>query len=233
MADMEKKGIIDWLKALKFSPEGGKVWRRRWGKCVIAAELPEGEKKGKILYGKPIRHGGGDGKFSRGFEQGENLVALECICRLLDKGYKPEHLILEKQWRIGITPKGGRADIVVREPDPESSDGESTLLIIECKTWGTEYENEIRRMERNGGQLFSYLQQTTDARYLCLYCSRVEGDSAAYENAIVKIADRPEDEEAAKNDESVLLYKNASTVEATARGVEEKLQSLLPLQRHF
>ena len=201
------------MKALKFKANSGEeIWHRHRDGCEIAVELPE-KGEGRIRYGKPIRHGGGDGEFSRGFEQGENLVALECICRLLDKGYKPEHLILEKQWRIGRTPKGGRADIVVREPDPESSDGESTLLIIECKTWGTEYENEIRRMERNGGQLFSYLQQTTDARYLCLYCSRVGSDGADYENAIVKIADRPEDEEAAKKDDSVLLYKNASTVE--------------------
>ena len=201
------------MKALKFKADSGEeIWRRHRDGCEIAVDLPE-KGEGRIRYGKPIRHGGGDGEFSRGFEQGENLVALECICRLLDKGYKPEHLILEKQWRIGRTPKGGRADIVVREPDPESSNGESTLLIIECKTWGTEYENEIRRMERNGGQLFSYLQQTTDARYLCLYCSRVGSDGADYENAIVKIADRPEDEEAAKKDDSVLLYKNASTVE--------------------
>ena len=213
MADMEKKGIIDWLKALEFKADSGEeIWRRHRDGCEIAVDLPE-KGEGRIRYGKHIRHGGGDGEFSRGFGQSENLVALECICRLLKKGYRPEHLTLEEQWHIGRTAKGGRADIVVREPDPQKPGKEKTLLIIECKTWGAEYESEIRRMERNGGQLFSYLQQAADTRYLCLYCSRVEGDGAVYKNAIVKIADRPEDEEAAKKDDSVLLYKNASTVE--------------------
>ena len=207
MADMEKKGIIDWLKALKFSSEGGKVWRRCWGKCEIAAELPE-KGKGRIRYGASIRHGGGGGEFSRGFEQGENLVVLECVCRLLDKGYNPEHLTLEEQWKIGHNATGGRADIVVRDRD------DKTMLIIECKTWGSEYNGEKRRMKDEVGQLFSYFQQDRDARYLCLYCSRPApgaSDGVEYKNAIVRVKDRPEDEAVAEKDDSILLYRKAGT----------------------
>ena len=41
----------------------------------------------------------------------ENLVVFECVDRLLTKGYRPEHITLEKQWNLGHDAKGGRADI--------------------------------------------------------------------------------------------------------------------------
>ena len=67
----------------------------------------EGEKvkpQGRILIGE---------KTTSNLSQPENLVVLECVNRLLEKGYKPEHIHLEKKWTLGRTAKGGRADIVV------------------------------------------------------------------------------------------------------------------------
>lgn len=32
------------------------------------------------------------------FSQSENLVILECVCRLLEKGYNPNSIELEKRW---------------------------------------------------------------------------------------------------------------------------------------
>lgn len=69
-----------------------------------------------------------------GFDQKENFVVFECVCRLLSKGYRPEHIELEKEWHLGHDAKGGRADICV------SDTSGNMLFIIECKTWGREYD---------------------------------------------------------------------------------------------
>ena len=49
-----------------------------------------------------------------GFDAPENFVVFECVNRLLDKGYRPEHIELEKEWHLGHDVKSGRADICVR-----------------------------------------------------------------------------------------------------------------------
>lgn len=49
------------------------------------------------------------------FSAPENFVVLECVTRLFDKGYRPEHLNLEKEWTLGHESKGGRADICVSD----------------------------------------------------------------------------------------------------------------------
>ena len=218
---MEKKEIIAWLKALKFSAaSAGKVWRKRWGKCEIVAKLPE-KGKGRIHYGAPIRHGGDKDEFSRGFEQGENLVVLECVCRLLNKGYKPEHLTLEKQWPLGHTSKSGRSDIVVR-----SHGSDKTLLIIECKTWGAEYEREKKKMRATGGQLFSYFQQDKSTGFLALYASRLGGGGVQYQNAIVRVSDSPKERRRqAEKPDDILIYEKAATVPQLLKAWKHKSKS--------
>ena len=205
------------MKALGFSATSGKIWRKFWRKCKceITADLSG---KGRICYGAPIRHGGGSDEFSRGFEQGENLVMLECVCRLLNKGYKPEHLTLEKQWRLGRSAKGGRADIVVR-----SRDSDKTLLIIECKTWGAEYEREKKHMRANGGQLFSYFQQDKSTGFLALYASRLAGGVVQFQNAIVPVSDSPKERRLqAEKPDDILIYEKATTVRESLEAWEHK-----------
>ena len=51
-----------------------------------------------INYGKKIQS---DAKTTQNFSQPENFVVLECVNRLLEKGYKPENIILEKTWGAG------------------------------------------------------------------------------------------------------------------------------------
>ena len=94
----------------------------------------------------------------------ENLVVFECVNRLLDKGYKPEDIELERQWQLGHTAKGGRADICV-------SSGGKVLFIVECKTFGDEFKHELANMLADGGQLFSYWQQEQSCQWLMLYAS--------------------------------------------------------------
>lgn len=65
-------------------------------------------------------------------------MVFECVCRLLAKGYRPEHIELEPKWQLGREAKGGKADIVVRDGQGD------VLIIIECKTAGTEYNKKRR-----------------------------------------------------------------------------------------
>ena len=115
------------------------------------------------------------------FENSENFVVLECVDRLLEKGYSPDSITLEKKWEMGRKEKG-KLDILV------SKDNVSYLM-IECKTWGSEFNKEYKNMlDKKGGQLFSYYNQDRNAEYLCLYTSRLnDNDKIEYKNEIVKI----------------------------------------------
>ncbi len=84
------------------------------------------------------------------FSVPENFVVFECVARLLEKGYSPEDIELERQWLLGHESKGGRADICVSD-----SNG-NTLFIIECKTWGREFDKALSDTKDDGAQLFSY-----------------------------------------------------------------------------
>lgn len=99
------------------------------------------------------------------FENPENFVVLEAVNRLLDLGYKPENIHLERKWKLGRTGKSGKADITVYE-DSDNSQERKTFMIIECKTWGEEFEKEKIRLFKNGGQLFSYYQQERSTKVL-------------------------------------------------------------------
>lgn len=158
--------------------------------------------KEKINYGEKIKLGD---TTTCNFSNSENFVVLECVDRLLSKNYNPEDIYLEKRWQLGRREKG-KADIVVSDKNGK------TLFIIECKTWGTEYEKEMNKMFQNGGQLFSYLQQDKGTRYLCLYTSRFIGGVREYISGIVKIEDNKDDIDAILNGLSnVKTYKFADT----------------------
>jgi type I restriction enzyme M protein len=114
------------------------------------------------------------------FKSSENFVVLECVDRLLKKGYAPQNITLEKKYPLGRNLKG-KLDIVISDQDGKS------YLMIECKTWGTEYEKEYKKMVRDGAQLFSYFSNDRSVKYLCLYESRQNGDSVEYGNAIISV----------------------------------------------
>lgn len=130
-----------------------------------------------INFGNKIK---GESKTTQNFSQTENWVVLECVDRLLEKGYQPQNITLEKTWKTGHG-TSGRLDILV------SKDDGSAYLMIECKTWGTEFEKELKNLEKNGGQLFTYFQQDKNADILMLYASKLDGKKIEYKNTIIKI----------------------------------------------
>ncbi len=111
----------------------------------------------------------------------EDLVVLECVDRLIEKGYKPEDIVLEKVFPSGHG-HSGRLDICVKKE-------EKTFLMIECKTWGSEFEKEFKNLEKNGGQLFTYFQNDKNAEFLVLYASQFDAknNKIEYRNEIVVI----------------------------------------------
>ena len=114
------------------------------------------------------------------FENSENFVVLECVNRLLEKGYAPKNLFLEYKFPLGRNEKG-KLDILVFDNEGKA------YLMIECKTWGTEFSKEEKKMLKDGGQLFSYYVQDKGTKYLCLYTSQQNKKNIEYKNNIVKV----------------------------------------------
>jgi len=193
----------------------GNMWAKKYSNYDNYTITLDFEKS-SINYGDKIEKG--DNTTSN-FSSDENFVVLDCIDRLLSKGYKPQDLTLEKKWKLGRSTKSGKADINV-------ADGKTgkTVLIIECKTWGTEFEKEKERMRENGGQLFSYFQQDKATRFLCLYTSQLTtnllkpGKFIDYKTAIVKVEDTAEDIRKQDNQiEHTLIYQKATDVAELVR----------------
>ncbi|MGP1580620.1 MAG: N-6 DNA methylase [Wolinella sp.] len=141
------------------------------------------------------------------FEHPENFVVFECVHRLLEKGYRPEHIELEKRWNLGHDAKSGKADICVYDED-----GQNILFIIECKTAGQEYSKALKLLREDGGQLFSYWQQERSTKWIALYASDWKNGQITFRNDIINCTDDPNIIKIAEKDKSMLLYKNATSV---------------------
>jgi type I restriction-modification system DNA methylase subunit len=139
------------------------------------------------------------------FSSAENAVVFECVCKLLNKGYKPEHIELEPKWKLGHGASGGRADILVKDQQNKP------LLIIECKTYGKEFEKAWKETLDDGGQLFSYAQQIAETEFLCLYASEFD----IKENQLLveqRIISHKDNEKILELGEQLKSYKKASNV---------------------
>nr|WP_250325863.1 restriction endonuclease subunit S [Campylobacter sp. 2018MI01] len=145
-------------------------------------------KNRKIIFPEQIKL---HDKTTSNFEKNENFVVLECIDRLLTKGYDPNHIELEPKYKLGRESKSsGKADILVKDKLGES------YILIECKTYktkvdakGSEFENEWNNMLKDGGQLLSYFRQNKKVKFLCLYTSDFINDEIYYFNYILNMQD--------------------------------------------
>lgn len=136
--------------------------------------------KQHIDYGDKIT---AESRTTQNFSQPENFVVLECIDKLLQKGYAPQNIILEKTWPSGHG-TSGRLDICVNRNDG------SPYLLIECKTYGKEFNKELARIHKDGGQLFTYFQLSgCKADVLMLYASEFKSNNFICTNEIIKIED--------------------------------------------
>ena len=165
------KNFEDVLKTLEFETDGN-----TYQKSIGEANLKVDFDKKEIIYPAGLKVNRDD---ICNLLQNENFVVFECVHRLLEKGYKSEHLELEPKWKVGHGASGGRADILVRDQE------KNPLLIIECKTAGDEFERAWRKTLQNGDQLFSYAQQISQTQYLCLYASDFENNKISIDQRII------------------------------------------------
>lgn len=105
MLQMIRKGNLEaMIKAIGYIQSSrAKVYEKKYVQfdCVIEVDF---NGSGSINYpedkGMKITR-----KTTCNFSQPENFVVLECITRLMDKGYRPEHIELEKEWTLGHSDK--------------------------------------------------------------------------------------------------------------------------------
>lgn len=200
-----KNNFISVLRKLDFKKAtDSDIWSKSYGNfnCVLKADLSKNEP----IYPNDIRS---EGDFTKNFHQAESYVVFVCVAKLLNIGYRPEHIVLEKTWTLGHTQKSGRADISVFDET-----GKNILLIIECKQAGQKYQQAKKDLFENkeGKQLFSYKAQARSAKWLQLYAAdyNEENDEIVDYEEIVKCHDDKNVETLAKQDNSILLYQAAS-----------------------
>ena len=104
MSEINKQNIHLFLSSLGFILKDGTegVYFKKFAKArnyLIEINLDDGNfSNSKINYGEKIKKGRGT---TSNFSQQENFVILECINRLLEKGYDPNCIELEKDWILG------------------------------------------------------------------------------------------------------------------------------------
>ena len=144
------------------------------------------------------------------FSEPENFVVLECVDRLLSKGYRTEHIELEPQWKLGHSSKSGYADIWIRTFGDGrmigTDENKDSLLIIECKKTD-EFQGAWNDTLEDGAQLFSYFQQEKSTRFLCLYTSDIIEDKVVPDYYLLNVQDN---KKMLENEEGVLSYDKAS-----------------------
>lgn len=201
---IDKKSLKKLLEILKYSTENGILYEKQYSEfgCSIYVDFSSQ----KIVYPEDKGFVVND-KTTCNFDHPENFVVFECINRLLMKGYRPEHLELEKRWTLGHEQKSGKADICVYDEEREN-----VLCIIECKTAGVEYEKELSNMKNDGGQLFSYWQQERSAKWLILYAASLLDDTVQYKTESVDCSDDANIVELSKKDDSIKLFADAHSV---------------------
>ena len=172
--------LIDFITKLQFVPQNNSVniYQKQYSNqddYSIKIDVD----KNNIDFGKSIFFNDSKNSIQK-ITKDEDLVVLECVDRLLAKGYNPQNIILEKVYPSGHG-TSGRLDILVTQDD------NSAYMMIECKTWGKEFDKAFTKLNKDGGQLFTYFQQDKDAEVLVLYASQLMNDEIKYTNQIVKI----------------------------------------------
>lgn len=200
---IERSNFKDVILSLGFISKDNNVFTKSYPHFSMS-EMRVDFNRQELIYPEQVTI---NDRTTSNFEHPENFVVFECVTRLLDKGYRPEHIELEKRWNLGHNAKGGKADICVYNQE------EKVFLIIECKTAGKEYSNALKLLKEDGGQLFSYWQQERSAEWLSIYCSDWNGTHVEHQNSIIKCTDDANMLKAYAKDSSVRMYKNSHTVE--------------------
>ncbi|MBP3206983.1 MAG: N-6 DNA methylase, partial [Campylobacter sp.] len=158
------------------------IWEKEFTNhsCKIEVDF----KKEKIIY--PFSNNQIGRNTTTNFKDNENFVVLECVCRLLEKGYNPKDIYLEKPYQSGHDSKP------LSFKDIQVNKGENAYLIIECKTAGGEFDKEWKNMQNYGGQLFSYFVHDRKTEFIALYTSDFVNNEIIPTYKIISLKDNDE-----------------------------------------
>lgn len=120
------------------------------------------------------------------FNAKENFVCLVCAHLLLEKGYEAKHIVFEPAFKVGHVNKPSYGDILVFDKEYKP------LVLIENKTFGSKFSEEWNNMQKDGGQLFSYLGPLVNGLGFCenivLFAADFE-DKLILKNHIITLKD--------------------------------------------
>ena len=85
------------------------------------------------------------------------------------------------------------------------------LFIVECKTWGREFDKALNDTKSDGAQLFSYWQQEQSCKWLVLYASNYKDGAIEYKAPTIDCSDDANIVLLSKKDKSIKLYHDAHT----------------------
>lgn len=156
---INKNNFQTLLKTLGFEKQGD-IYSKKFGETVLKIDI----NNEKIIYPEDKGLKVND-KTTSNFSSNENFVVLECVHRLLTQGYQPQHIELEPRWQLGHGAKGGKADILIKDNAGKS------ILIIECKTAGSEFTKAWNQLQTEPTQIFSYVQQERNTKFIAIYAS--------------------------------------------------------------
>ncbi|MBS3085305.1 restriction endonuclease subunit S [Candidatus Pacearchaeota archaeon] len=184
MMEINRESLSNFLSLIEFKLKDGEeeTYSKKYRKhnaYEIVIKVNRNFKSSLIDYGNKINVGR---RTITNFSKPENFVILECVDRLLEKGYSPEKIFLEKDWRQGHN-EGGKLDIQVLDKNNKS------FLMIECKTWDTEYKKYVQETYMDGSQIFPYFNNDKNTKFLCLYASYLDGEKIFYKSSIIKVTE--------------------------------------------
>lgn len=195
-----KNTFPDLLISLGFSHS---VQQNSYTKIIFGNELKVDFTNEKLIYPNGIE---AERETTKNFSQNENFVVFECVYNLLESGYKPKHIILEKGLYGGHGMTGGFADIIVQNNNKEP------YLLIECKTAdegkNKEFSRAWAKMEKDGGQLFNYYTNNGKAKWLCLYASNYRNDKVEQTYHLISMEDN---RDYLKNNKQLISFEKVRT----------------------
>lgn len=182
-----KENLKEVLIALGFTAEGGIFINslvKKFPKSGASISVDFDHEK--IIYPEGIE---ADRDTTKNFSHNENFVVIECVCNLLNQGYRPEHIVLEPSTPGGREDGNYYCDILVKDNDGRP------FVLIECKTTGDdkdEFAKAWKKTLNDGDQLFRYYNSYRQAQYICLYTSDFVEGKIKPDYRLVKMTDNDE-----------------------------------------
>lgn len=138
------------------------------------------------------------------FGANENFVCLVCADYLLKKGYKANHIVFEPAFKIGHVNKPSYGDILVFDKEYKP------LILIENKTYGKEFNTEWSNMQKDGGQLFSYISGMSGKLGVCENIALYACDVDSQINSKIHIVTLKDNENRLKDLDNPISFKDCN-----------------------